>query len=434
VGSERNLPRGSANLYLLSVETGEKRKLTTPPALFPQGDTSPALSPDGRTLVFSRSVLDTISDLYALELTKDFTPKGEPKRLTFYQGWVPSPAWTADGREIVYATGQWGGVNLWRVSASGSGKPQRVPFVEDGGSPAVSRQGNRMVYERQLDDYNIWRVEVPGGAPTKAGSSGPAVNLISSTRIEHTPALSPDGAKIAFSSNRSGNWEIWVCDSNGSNAVPLTSFGGPFTRYPRWSPNGKQIAFDARPEGQADIYVMNSQGGQPRRVTSNPGNDIMPNWSADGEWLYFTSYRSGELQVWKTRVSGPLPEQAVQITRKGGGSAAASPDGKFVYYGKGSEIWRVPVEGGEESMVLSHGDNWQNFAVLSQGIYFIGLSQPARLRRIQFFSFATGVVTPVVTLSKPVHMGFSASADGRWILYTQIDQEGSDLMLVENFR
>src|SRR6266480_5707461 len=74
--------------------------------------------------------------------------------------------------------------------------------------------------------------------------------------------FSPDGRRIAFVSLRSGNPEIWVCNSDGSNAVQLTSFGGPFVTTPRWSPDGERIAFDSNAAGEFDIHVVGANGGK----------------------------------------------------------------------------------------------------------------------------------------------------------------------------
>jgi Tol biopolymer transport system component len=72
------------------------------------------------------------------------------------------------------------------------------------------------------------------------------------------PHISPDGKRVVFASNRTGNWEIWVCDSDGSKPQHVTSHTGPaMAGTPRWSPDGRQIAFDFDPEGHPDIYVVN---------------------------------------------------------------------------------------------------------------------------------------------------------------------------------
>jgi hypothetical protein len=93
----------------------------------------------------------------------------------------------------------------------------------------------------------------------------------------------------------------------------------------------------------------------------------------------------------------------------------------------------VPVEGGEEVRILDqvfHG----NWAVLDQGIYFVNTRSTPR-QAIEFFSFATGQVTRIVALEKSSGVGLTISPDGRWMLYTQTDQQiGSDIMLMEDFR
>jgi Tol biopolymer transport system component len=86
---------------------------------------------------------------------------------------------------------------------------------------------------------SLWRVDLDG-AKAKARI------LVTSTREQYGPLISPDGRRIVFMSNRSGSFEIWVCDSNGSNAQQLTSSGRAPAGTPRWSPDRKQIVFDSR--------------------------------------------------------------------------------------------------------------------------------------------------------------------------------------------
>lgn len=313
--------------------------------------------------------------------------------------------------------------------------PERLAFAGEGTSgPAVSRQG-RLAYVRGVFDVDIWRLEVSSG---QAGPEAvkPPVRLISSTRVDHVPEYSPDGNRIAFASNRSGSHEIWVCDSDGSNAVKLTSFGGPYTADPIWSPDGRWIAFGSRPEERLDAFVISSEGGRARRLVDSPANTAPMGWSLDGRWIYFFSGRLGQSQVWKVRWAGSAPSgNPVQITKKGGGARAfESPDGRLLYYLKAglevTSLWKVPVEGGEETQVLEavYG---HNFAVVNRGIYFIpSQERPA----VQFLSFATGKVVTVAQIPRSPAYGLSISPDGRWLLYSQGDDPGSDLMLVENFR
>ncbi len=94
-----------------------------------------------------------------------------------------------------------------------------------------------------------------------------------------------------------------------------------------------------------------------------------------------------------------------------------------------TNLWRVPVDGGEGVRVLDSVRAYANVALVPAGIYFI----PNADWSIQFFDLASGKTTRIITIGRP-EWGLTVSPDERWILYTQVDQEGSDLMLVENFR
>ena len=155
-----------------------------------------------------------------------------------------------------------------------------------------------------------------------------------------------------FVSTRSGTTEIWLCDRDGQNQVQLTSFDGPCDRYAALGPDGRQIAFDTRSQGNPDIWIVSLRWRPPAPLTKEPSEDIDPSWSRDGRWIYFGSNRSGRLQIWKMPAEGGL---AVQLTKDGGFEGFESPDGKFFYYAKGramAGIWRIPVEGGKETLVL----------------------------------------------------------------------------------
>ena len=177
----------------------------------------------------------------------------------------------------------------------------------------------------------------------------------------------------------------------------------------------------------------------PRQLTTEPGEDTCPSWSRDGRWIYFGSGRSGSLQIWKMPSAGG---QAVPVTRSTEGSRGSSRrTGSISTTPKGGTsagIWRIPVGGGAETPVVDHhgAGFWRSWAVTEEGIYFVTAEMAAR-PIIEFFSFAAGDMRPVAVLERPVSArvwGFSVSPDRRWILYTQIDQSSSDIMLMESFR
>jgi Tol biopolymer transport system component/serine/threonine protein kinase len=418
-------------LFVVSLESGEKRQLTSPePSTL--GDTNPAVSPDGRSLVFLRVLSASTIELHWFALEKDVTAGNALRRLTL-PAYARYPAWTADGKEILLSIGEVGG-GLSRLAPSGTDPPARLPFVgEDGLMPAVSRPqsggASRLVYVRSFNDENIWRLDTAAlGSP----SSSPPTVAISSTRADFSAQLSPDGRRVVFQSSRSGESEVWLADLDGSNASQLTFMDAPFSITPSWSPDGRWIAFASNPERQYEIYVISAEGGRPRRLTTNPAYDIIPTFSRDGQWIYFSSDRSGEPQVWKMPASGG---DAVQVTHNGAYTAHESVDGAYLYYTQAidapSALWRVPTSGGQPVKLLE-GVIQMAFAVLERGIYY--LDQASGETRLQFFDFGTGRTTTVASNLGPVRRVLTATADGRTILYTRIDSSVNDLMLVEHFR
>ena len=421
-------------LFVVSLDTGGKRQLTNPqpPVL---GDTNPAVSPDGRSLVFHRNPTGAGGQFYWLPLGKGLTAGGEPRLLTLAALNARHSAWMPDGKEVLFSARG----SLWRLAVTGEkpgeSPPARLPFVgEDGLMPIVSRpqpgRPARLVYVRSFTDTNIWRIET--SAPGAPASSGPVVS-ISSTRPDRFAQFSPDGRRVAFASNRSGEMEIWLADPDGSNAVQLTSLSARTTGTPRWSPDGQTIAFDSNLEGQSEIYVVPASGGKPRRLTSHPANDLVPSFSADGKWIYFTSNRTRDFQIWKIPASGG---DAVQVTHNVGFTAFESPDGAYVYYTQttgpvASPLWRLPTSGGQPVQVLE-GVVMRAFVVLERGIYYI--DRRAGEARLQFFDFATSKSTTVARNLGEIHLGLTATPNGRTILYSRVDSSVDDLMLVENFR
>jgi Tol biopolymer transport system component/serine/threonine protein kinase len=425
------LPAEGGGIFMLSLETGERSQLTSS---HPYLDNLPVFSPDGRWIAFTRDF-----GFSAREILVVPAHGGAERQLTFDREPTYRAAWTADSREIVFASNRGiGGESLWRIPVQG-GPPSRFSATPEGGFyPSISRQGNRLVYTESFNDTNIYAYEGPGFVTASAPGrfDGPK-GLILSSRRDDSPSISPDGERIAFVSKRTGNEEIWVCDRNGGRPAQLTSFKGPGTGTPRWSPDGHWIAFDSLAAGNPNIYVMSANGGASRRLTTGPSGNFMPSWTPDGNWIYFKSDRSGSDQIWKIPAAGGAP---TQVTRGGASEGFASPDGKLVYFTKRvwGAIWAVPVNGGPEKPVLElerYDRIYRSWGVLDRGIYFMSKEEGPH-QTIRFFSFATRRTTSLVTLDRePIwnYPDVALSSDGRQLLSARLDQEVNDLMLVENF-
>ena len=417
-------PKGSYRIYLVSVANLEEREFTSPPAGY-LTDTDPAFSPDGQTLAFVRWAQDGVADIYSQPLAG-----GQARRLTSDGRGICGLAWTADGRSIVYSSDRGGLFSLWRVAISG-GEPEPLAGIgQDAFLPAVSPRGKLLAYTQLLGNDNIWRAK----GPRPTAQAGLPVELISAPRQQLDGQYSPDGKRIAFASNRSGSWEIWVCNADGSSPLQLTSFGGPESGTPHWSPDGRWIAFDSRPGGHAGIFVVSAEGGEPRRVTEGNWDDVVPNWSRDGKWIYFSSNRSGSTELWKLPAAGG---QAVKLTQKGGFEAKESKDGKWLYYNtpSGGGVWRMPAEGGTATLVLNRSFD-RYWTLTDEGICFIDLAAKPH-PTINIYDLDTKRVTKIGALDKEPVEGagaLSVSPDEQWVLYPQVDRLERHIMLVENFR
>lgn len=340
---EQNAPDETYSILRISIETGEKRTLTSPPA-HTNGDGALALSPDGKTLAFTRTLGVFERDIYMASLSQDAMGMGKPSRLTFDGREIDGLSWTADGRRLVFSSNRGGRRELWQIAAKASSRPVRVTAAgDDPGTVAASVQGRHLVYSHDVLDGDIWRTPLNGNSRKEARS------FISSTRLQHHAQYSPDGKRVAFESNRSGSYEIWICDADGSNPVQLTAFRNAWAGSPRWAPGGEKIAFDCNADGNWDIYVISAQGGKATRLTKTQANDFRPSWSRDGKWVYYCSTRTGHRQVWKIPANGG---GEVQVTRHGGYVAFESFGGEDLYYTKEHELWKMPVRGGDEIRLL----------------------------------------------------------------------------------
>jgi Tol biopolymer transport system component len=303
-----------------------------------------------------------------------------------------------------------------------------VPSVgQNATDPAVAPDGKRLAFSQFYADSNIWKLDPITGRKEK---------LIASTQTDTSPQYSRDGKWIAFRSSRSGTNEVWIASASGGSEQQITTFNNTLSGCPRWSPDGRYLAFDSRPEGQPDIFVIDLQTKQVRRITDQKAEDVVPSWSSDVKWIYFSSSRSGSWQIWKKASDGT--GEAIRVTNSGGFAPMESPDGQYIYYAKGRSVaglWRIRIDGTGEEEVLPDlpAEHWGLWAVLADGdiVYLDRQGQSASVLK----RFRGGKTSVIATLDKPpktADAGLASSPDGRTILVSQVDQSGSDIQMVES--
>jgi Tol biopolymer transport system component/DNA-binding winged helix-turn-helix (wHTH) protein len=421
--ADTKIPRAApipTQIHLLNIETLENRVLPHP-AQECEASWVPSFSPDGKHLATACVVSIGVQRIYVQPALG-----GKAQQVVRLQGDFRGMTWSADSKSLIYSLDRW----LWRIPSSG-GTPEKLLFASDAFQPAVARTGNRLAFSQQTYSSYIWGLDLA----TAISALHPPVRLISSSRGQENPRISPDGKFVAFDSWRSGAPEVWLSNADGSNPVQLTSFMGPLTGTPRWSPDGQWLVFDSRATGQSGLYIVNRQGGPSRQVATGSLSASEPFWSHNGKWIYFSGERGGG--IWKVQASGGSP---VRLTQDNG-LAQEAPNGNRVYYAKYApgavELWSVSADGGDQRRIvgmptLALADEW---VPATDGIYFIQAN--AAQARLSYFEFRSGRIHNLVTLHGLVNdwgSGPSLTSDGHTLVYAENDLVSGDIMLVQNFR
>ena len=390
------------------------------------GATDPTFSPGGTQIAYVKATGEFTGEIFVVGVGTDGRPSGTPRMVPSGSTDSSSPRWTADGKELLLVVGSGtsnGGVVRARID--GRVPPQRIAGLSYARALALSPDGTKLAFPRGNTDFDIWRVDLQH--PEQSGS------LARSSLFDASGAYSPDGTRIAFSSNRSGSREIWVADANGENSQSLTHFGGPVAGTPRWSPDGKEIVFDGRPDGNADVLVVPAGGGPVRQLTKEKGEDARPAWSADGASIYFSSDRSGRPEIWRMARDG---SGLTQVTKTGGQSVVASPDGQWLYYLplQSGRLRRIHPDGRDDEDTPADGVPLLTFVTTSSGLWFA--SHSASHWSIQHLRDGERTPREVAKLDFPPgnNLNLSISPDERYALITKPDLRGTDLYLVDHFR
>ncbi len=239
------------------------------------------------------------------------------------------PAWSPDGKRIVYQSNRGGKWDLWTISPEG-GQPARLTNdTEFNYQPSWSPDGKWIAYAAGIEGvYNLRVVPAAGGAPA---------DLTHVTTFVLHPSWSRDGSSIVYSAfdNVTNLWELPVSNGRAAGPPRRITLGGGQDVDAAASRDGKHIAF-ATTRTNGDIWEMSLPSGALRQVTSETTVEQYPELSPDGKTLLAWSDRKGQPAVWTLDLSGRFREQVSPLDSSGG--AYWSPDGRQVSYKLGGTI------------------------------------------------------------------------------------------------
>jgi Tol biopolymer transport system component len=276
-------------------------------------------------------------------------------QITFDEAIEEYAAWLPSGEEFLFSRERAGVRNIFRKNII-SGEERRLTKGDcDEIQPTSSPDGRTVLFVRarqarvKLEPGDVFGMFVDGDIWGLELASGKETKLIENA---FNPDYSPDGKRIAFDASWVGPRRIWVVDSQGHNPQQLTSDSSEAVTHvrPRWSPDGTKVVFQNIERTKFDVRIFDLTTGRYVWVTNDAVQDFNPVWSPMGEYIYFSSYRGGGINIWCVRVGvdGTPTRLPRQLTIGAGQDVeiAVSRDGKrlaFSILRQNADIWRLPV-------------------------------------------------------------------------------------------
>jgi serine/threonine protein kinase/dipeptidyl aminopeptidase/acylaminoacyl peptidase len=441
-----------------------------------------SFSPDGKQFVFGRNYPGT-GETALFVANSDGS--GEPRKVVSRQGqnWLQGGcAWSPDGKTIAFGVGtsrDGVALTLFETAVQGgqekaltehkwTGDLFRLFWVDDGSGLIVN------AIERPDDPVQIWHIAYPGGEAKRitndlndyggrslglTADSSTIATIVSewSQKIwaaapgddeSHARRITngkqdgrnglcvlPDG-RIVYAARVGENSDIWIINADGTGARPLTSDAFNDSK-PSISPDGYYILYQSfRPDNVPHVWRMNTDGSNAKQLTTN--EDGSATVSPDGQWVVFTSWRTGKGTLWKVPIDGG---EAVKVSDLAAYDPKFSPDGKLIlclYYDESVSPPRdrpaiISFPDGQLVRVIDLPTTAVNVKWSSDGRDFFYIDSPGEIGNVWSLPIAGGVPKQLTKFTSEFIQHYDVSQDGKRFIVSRFTGT-NDIILIKNFR
>ena len=285
------------------------------------GDSQSAAPPTGRIAFTSNR--DGNQEVYLMS-----ADGGDQINLTNDAGGDTGPWWSPDGERIAFVSERDGFLDIYIMNADGSELQQLTNSPAEDGGVRFSPDGRQIAFYSFQDQIKgfLWVMNLDSSEPTAVLEEIHP----SSAEVECAGGFPggwfPDGKRILLRGYHGDSNALQICSVNVDGTGIKVIFSEPniMSFFPAISPDGKKIAFATNRDENTEIYVIDAGGGNLRRVTNDDGADTTPAWSSDGQWIAFASDRDGDFEIYIVRADGSGLRQLTNNTA-GDGQPAWSP-------------------------------------------------------------------------------------------------------------